>query len=215
MSSSPEITSVGTRDLVEPLGRLGGELLLGLPDLVGQSIVSSNARRCMVRTASRTAGRDDVRSAVRAVDPGHHVRLGGRVQVARLDGLPSGCQNAASSSVRSVISREPPGAASTSEATAPGRSNASSTATPAPKETADDVGPLDAEGVEGREHVGPRRPRTGRPLGGLAETPEVDADDVGSAVRVGQIESHIRRSAMPAWRSRARRGAGRVRSVRR
>ena len=201
MSSSPEITSVGTAISSSRSGGSGVSSSSASQTSSGQSTVSSNARRCMVRTASRTAA--GTRSGPRC-GPSTQATTFASAAPSRSPAstaLPSSSQNAASSSVRSVIS-EPPGAASTREATAPGRSNASSTATPAPKEQpttwarstprASRVARTSARGDHG-------------PAGRSVDSPNPRRSTrttSRSAVSVGQMESHIRRSAMPAWRSR-------------
>ena len=177
MSSSPEITSVGTAISSSRSGGSGSSSSSASQTSSGQSSVSSNARRCMARTASRTAGGHDVRSAVRAVDPGHHVRLGGAVQVTRLDGLP--LELPERGELLGPLGDERASRRGQHE----GRHRTGALQRqldrhPRPEGAADDVGPLDPEGVEGRQYVGARRPGTGRPLAGLAEPPQVDWYDV-------------------------------------
>ena len=85
MSSSPEITRVGTAISSRRSGRLGVEPDLGLPDLVRPADGEVEGAPLHQAYGVADGGRDHVGSAVRTVDPGPHVGLRRGVQVARLD----------------------------------------------------------------------------------------------------------------------------------
>ena len=203
MSSSPEITSVGADELVEPLGRLGVELVLGLPDLVGP--VDGEVERPPLHGAYGVphGGRHDVGSAVRAVDPGDHVGLDGRVEVAGLDGLalelPGRHQLVGLLRQQRAARRgQHQRGHQRRVARAPPRPQ-----TPAPNEhpttcarsmprwsSTSSTSARGDHGPSGRSVDSPNPRRSTRTTSRVA-------------VNVGQIGSHIRRSAMPAWISRS------------
>ena len=129
-SSPPTRTSTGTA-ISPSLSRAGGSS--SFSSTSSQSAVTSNARRCMRATSSRTAG--PAWPGERRGPSTHHDRFASTAasRSPRSRAAPSASENACRSGVTSA-SRDPPGAASRSEATAGGLVSATSTATPPPKE---------------------------------------------------------------------------------
>ena len=160
----------------------------------------SKARRCITRTDAVTAG-----STSAAVRPSPTTQVSTFASTAasrspRAIASFSAAAKAANAGVRSV-SRLPPGGASSRERTRPVLRRATSTATPAPNED-----PTRWHDVTPRwSSVSITSPAGSRaPFGGRSDSPKPRRSRRTASRRLaspGHWGSHIRRSAIPAWRS--------------